>query len=292
MILKIGSIGPEVEALQAFLKLNADGNFGPKTEAAVINWQKTHGLVPDGIVGDKTFAAMGLLTTDTSDRIEQTDGLTFDKKYLPIGEYLQGPTRKEWIFLHHTAGWNNPYGVIQDWGSDTRGAIATEFVLGGKNCKTGDSQYDGLLVQAFPAGGYAWHLGTGNSPMHRNSVAIEICNFGQIVNGKNYVGVPVLSDQINTLKKPFRGYLTHHKYTDEQIDVLKNWIVYIANRDNIDPTKGLVDLIKTKGGAAAFDFYDVAYCESHKGLWLHTNVRKDKVDLFPQQEVIDMLLSL
>lgn len=291
MILKIGSQGPEVIALQTFLKLNVDGDFGTKTETAVKNWQKAHGLNPDGVVGDKTFAAMGLLTTDSTDRTIQTDGLVFDKKYLPTNEYLAGPTRKEWIFLHHTAGWHNPYNVITDWGSDTRGAIATEFVLGGQSCKGNDDKYDGVVVQSFPAGGYAWHLGTGNSPMHRNSVAIEICNFGQIVNGKNYVGTVCAPDQINTLPKPFRGYKTHHRYSDKQIEVLKNWILYIANRDNIDPTKGLIELIKTKG-EDAFDFYDVAYCEAHPSLWLHSNCRMDKVDLFPQQEVIDMLLSL
>jgi len=63
MILKLGSQGPEVEALQTFLKLNVDGDFGPKTEAAVKDWQKAHGLNPDGVVGDKTYAAMGLPVT-------------------------------------------------------------------------------------------------------------------------------------------------------------------------------------------------------------------------------------
>jgi hypothetical protein len=27
-------------------------------------------------------------------------------------------------------------------------------------------------------------------------------------------------------------------------------------------------------------------------MWTHTNTRKDKVDMFPQQELMDMLLSL
>jgi peptidoglycan hydrolase-like protein with peptidoglycan-binding domain len=35
-----------------------DGNFGPTTEAAVIEFQKANGLTPDGIVGAKTAHAL------------------------------------------------------------------------------------------------------------------------------------------------------------------------------------------------------------------------------------------
>ena len=45
-------------------------------------------------------------------------------------------------------------------------------------------------------------------------------------------------------------------------------------------------------GVDAFDFFDVNHVTNTPGLWNHTNVRKDKVDMFPQQELIDMLLSL
>ena len=40
-----------------------DGIFGPKTLAAVKNFQRDYGLVVDGIVGKKTLAALGLGTT-------------------------------------------------------------------------------------------------------------------------------------------------------------------------------------------------------------------------------------
>jgi putative chitinase len=58
MILKLGSTGEEVTKLQELLGVDAIGKFGPKTEAAVKGWQSAHGLTPDGIVGDATWAKM------------------------------------------------------------------------------------------------------------------------------------------------------------------------------------------------------------------------------------------
>jgi peptidoglycan hydrolase-like protein with peptidoglycan-binding domain len=50
--------GPLVKELQVRLGVDADGTFGPKTEAAVRAFQKNGGLVPDGIVGPKTWAVL------------------------------------------------------------------------------------------------------------------------------------------------------------------------------------------------------------------------------------------
>jgi hypothetical protein len=47
-----------------------------------------------------------------------------------------------------------------------------------------------------------------------------------------------------------------------------------------------------KNGAKGFDFNENAYYGRVKGMWTHTNTRKDKVDMFPQPELLDMLLSL
>jgi peptidoglycan hydrolase-like protein with peptidoglycan-binding domain len=47
-----------VKTVQTKVGVKADGNFGPKTEAAVRAFQKQHGLVPDGIVGPKTWKAL------------------------------------------------------------------------------------------------------------------------------------------------------------------------------------------------------------------------------------------
>jgi peptidoglycan L-alanyl-D-glutamate endopeptidase CwlK len=64
--LKLGSKGESVKTLQSFLKITADGIFGPATEKSVKDWQKAYGLTPDGIVGKNTWAAMGILNTDNA----------------------------------------------------------------------------------------------------------------------------------------------------------------------------------------------------------------------------------
>lgn len=58
MLLRVGSFGEDVTKLQVKLGVDPIGKFGPKTEAAVKGWQAAHGLTPDGIVGDATWAKM------------------------------------------------------------------------------------------------------------------------------------------------------------------------------------------------------------------------------------------
>jgi peptidoglycan hydrolase-like protein with peptidoglycan-binding domain len=61
MILKKGDNNDTVKKIQAVLGVEQIGNFGPKTEIAVIEFQKKHGLTPDGVVGPTTLAKMGII---------------------------------------------------------------------------------------------------------------------------------------------------------------------------------------------------------------------------------------
>jgi putative chitinase len=57
-VIRVGSRGETVKAVQAKLGLTADGAFGPGTERAVKAWQAANGLTADGIVGPKTLARL------------------------------------------------------------------------------------------------------------------------------------------------------------------------------------------------------------------------------------------
>lgn len=80
MLLKVGSKNDNVKAIQAKLGLTVDGVFGAGTAKAVKDWQSSHGLAADGLVGDATWSKMfavivartesGLLVDDDGNTLE------------------------------------------------------------------------------------------------------------------------------------------------------------------------------------------------------------------------------
>jgi len=303
-LLKKGDSGPDVVRLQKKLNIIPDGKFGPNTEKAVMSLQLSKNLRVDGIVGSKTWAALLLSKYVKEDIDQDTDvegqyfktnyNQTIHEYYLGRNEYLPKFGKNEYMFLHHTAGGSNPYACIDHWGRDKRGRVATEFVLGGQNYRTGDDEYDGVMVQAFPESGYGWHLGkTGSGYMNRHSIGLEICSIGYLDDEhKSYVNKKAHPDQVIELAKAFRRRKFWHKYSANQVKETEMLLKYIQERDGIDMRIGLQQLIKKHGPVKAFEFQEDAYYGKIKGLLSHTNVRKGKMDIYPDPDMIDMILSL
>jgi N-acetyl-anhydromuramyl-L-alanine amidase AmpD len=306
-LLKKGDKGPEVIRLQKILNIIPDGRFGPNTEKAVMRFQLEKQLVVDGIVGNKTWHML-TLTKSTGEAIDEDSDITsqhfetnydqlIHRYYLDKNEYLPRRGKLEYCFLHHTAGRENPYRVIDHWNRDSRGRIATEFVIGGQSHKGNSYDYDGIVVQAFPESGYGWHIGkSGSGHMNRHSVGIEICSAGylseDIGNYATYFGSSVAEEQVIKVDPPFRKKQYFHKYSDKQMEQVEKLLKHIAERDQIDMRIGLRQWIKKYGPQKAFEFQEDAYYGKVKGLISHTNVRRDKTDCYPDERLVEIILNL
>lgn len=84
MLLRRGTINEDVKKLQSKLGLNADGNFGIRTEDAVKSFQTKNGLTPDGIVGPRTWELLMkedvvIAPPTVQQPVAQVSGLKLDK---------------------------------------------------------------------------------------------------------------------------------------------------------------------------------------------------------------------
>lgn len=293
--LKLKSRGRTVALLQELLGITQDGIFGPNTEEAVKNFQKEKGLVVDGIMGPNSWKH---LLSDVEEKSFTTpQGQTIFPHYLDPGQYRTEVGAPRQIFLHHTAGWENPFAVIDDW-NRRPGRVATEFVIGGKKVTDGSNEHDGVVLQAFPKGCNGFHVGikarTKNEMiMNLQSIGIELASFGYLTDdNRTYVGHSADIHQIVKLRTPFRGYKKWHKYSSAQIESLRLLLLYLSERDNIDIQEGLPHFIRKYGPASAFEYKIAAAKGDVRGILSHSNVRKDKFDCSPQPELVDMLLNL
>jgi putative chitinase len=95
MLLKIGSTGDSVKALQQKLGLNADGVFGVGTEKAVKDWQKSNGITADGVVGPTTWQKIGLGSETVNENVDSPNKGELDlsklKGHIPESVLAQIP---------------------------------------------------------------------------------------------------------------------------------------------------------------------------------------------------------
>jgi len=318
-LVKKGSRGDDVKRLQEALQISADGIFGPGTEAKVKEFQNKQGLTADGIVGRKTWEALQIddidtdqhgsawdAATDRDDKLEYLgsytteDGLEIDRAYLDGDEFVRdyGKINPKGFFIHHTAGWSNPYNTINSWNRDKRGRVATQYCIGGSDIRGRESK-DGVVVECFPDNYLGWHLGkVGKFAISKMSGGVELNNFGYLKekDGKfyNYVNREVTEEYICDLGYEFRGFRYWHSYTEKQIESLRLLILHLKRiYPSMDLENGLPKLLKEGVHPKdAFEFNEDAYYARQFGLWTHTNVRKDKFDCFPQKELVEMLKKL
>lgn len=167
-VLKKGSVGDAVRALQRALEIADDGIFGRETEKAVKVWQEAHGLVADGIVGDKTWEALHI----------NADDIGIIPAYIST-HITKAKRQVKYIAVHYTAGGSSKAGS----------AKAVRNVFLGRRASADFVVDDHEIVQINPnlSGYYCWAVGDKLNPYsgggthhgmatNRNTISIEICS--------------------------------------------------------------------------------------------------------------------
>ena len=217
-------------------------------------------------------------------------------KQVPMKEsqFIKEVTEKKQIVLHHTAGNSSGVGTIKMWDADDRGRIATCVTISGKG--QSKDTYDGEICQAFSSKYWGYHLGlkpdvfkakgVPYKALDKHAIGIEICSWGPLdkVNGKfyNYVDREIPADQVTELDTPYKGYKFYHRYTDAQIESVKNLLMYWRETYSIDLTYKEDDMWTVSTRAL----------KGEGGVYTHNSYRKDKSDIHPCPRMIAMLKSL
>lgn len=309
LVIKPGHRGDLVALIQEILGITADGIYGPKTKSAIIQFQKNNNLVPDGIVGPRTWAVLNANPIEHfADTDKQTSASWIKQYHLPDGEFVKKETTKKWIFLHHTAGRENPYRVVDDWATDQRGRVGTHYIIGGLATKLDlnadlteeDTKHDGKIVQAIDDKYWGFHLGAVKSRvMHQGSLSIELCSAGILKRAndgtyRTWYNAKVHPSQVATLNTAYRGSIYYHKYSTKQIKSLKALLMLLSDKHDINLHSGIIAQLKANHNNPnrAFEYKEELSRGRITGVLTHGQVRTDKSDVFPQEELIEMLLSL
>lgn len=175
--LKKGSKGEDVKKLQQLLHISADGIFGSITEEAVKKFQKEHKLEVDGICGPKTWEALGVKPTTT------TNSKCVDPSvvYLPLSTHISKLANRpiKYIAIHYTAGASSvPGSARRIKGIFEKRQASADFAVDDKE-----------IVQINPdlKNYYCWSVGDKKNPYggggslygiatNRNTISIEICS--------------------------------------------------------------------------------------------------------------------
>lgn len=251
--LKKGSKGDDVICLQHLLnvegyKLTIDGDFGSKTETAVKLFQKAHNLEDDGIVGAKTWAALGVTNTTTNSKCVDPAVV-----YAPLTSCItKAPNRTiKYLAIHYTAGGSSATGKAKSmkasWEKSKR--ASADFGVD-----------DGTMVQFNPdlKNYKCWSVGDKKNPYggggrlygiatNANTISIEICSSlkaGTSASKTNHEGWYFTDAVINNavrlakilMKKyniPLERVVRHYDISGKICPGLLGW-----NNSSLNDTKG------------------------------------------------------
>ena len=184
--IKNGSKGSDVTLLQTELNkfgsynLATDGIFGAKTDAAVRDFQKKKGLDVDGIVGPKTWEALGYTNT-TSTSNSNSKCIDPSVIYKPLSVHVTKSSNRvpQYLAIHYTAGANSNPGKAQNtYNTFVSRSASADFCVDDRD-----------MVQFNPdiSNYYCWAVGDAKNKYssggslygkatNKNTISIEVCS--------------------------------------------------------------------------------------------------------------------
>jgi hypothetical protein len=213
---------------------------------------------------------------------------------LSTGAFSIKITTKTQIYLHHTAG-----AQIPDNGKQTVSWWNTSTAKGAPASTHAVIDVNGNIEYMFDDKYVSYHAQAGVL-VQNIGLSVEIQSYGSLdqKNGKFYSwsNTEVLANQvalavdINGNPRVYKKHSYYQKYTPAQIAAVKTLILKWSAKHNI-PVKWMgqksYDRLFPPNDGTSPDALSGA-----PGLYSHNSVRKDKSDVFPQQELIEMLKTL
>ena len=179
--------------------------------------------------------------------------------------YYQTKTDKKSICLHFTAG---PISSVVETHTPEDNRVSVSYIV----------DRSGRIYELFDDSYWSYHLGSnalgGNTTMSKQTIGIEISNYGFLkISGENlvdmYGDVYCRLEEFGCYEKiSYRGKDYFATMTDEQVSATASLLKYLSRKHGIP--------LNFKGDDCLFASAKEA--SNFKGVFLHSNVRKDKFD--------------
>lgn len=218
----------------------------------------------------------------------------------PENQYFKQEFHKSQICIHHTVSPRDNARSVASWWLSNESRVATQIIIQG----------DGVPFQCFSSKYWGYHLGVDNADLKAvklskytrldyNCIGVEICGWGGLVQDKDKKWYPGLwddkkkkmvpntkikaIDDVQEYPKGFRGFYGYQKYTQEQINCLKELLLYWNSywKIPLDYNEDMWDITPRA-------------ISGTPGIWTHVSYRipSAKSDCHPQPELITMLKGL
>lgn len=190
--------------------------------------------------------------------------------------FYKADTKKKSICLHFTVGY-----VLSDIAALTKADshVSVSYVV----------DRSGNIYELFPDNFWSYHLGNGaiggNTAMSKQSIGIEISNYGPL-SEKDGEMIDIYGNRYCTTwetnyyeRKDYRGKTAFATMSSVQVNAVAALIEYLCEKHSIPMTFTMSDEVFQSANEAL----------SFEGVFMHSNVRKDKFD-WPMCESMESVM--